>query len=288
TVQEVYNLIQSDLEFAAAKGPTFVEHFYTGSLAAKALLSKVALNTGDFSAAATWALEVMNNAENYALEDQYASIFSNSFESSEVIFAPFSGYSPEGGSQMDLIKRTTFSETLRGLADSQAGLFDDGDLSEEGSGYDPRFAYAYSEDTKGNNMQAKYPFANRSDSRNNTIYHLRLGEIYLVYAEAEARRAGGDLDAALTSLNAIRLRAGVDAKILSDKATLLEDIRQEKLLELFFENGEPWFDMVRYDVLGNLDATTVKPTIITRDRFVLPIPLQVIIGNNTVKQNPGY
>ena len=137
-------------------------------------------------------------------------------------------------------------------------------------------------------MQAKYPFANRSDSRNNTMYHLRLGEIYLIHAEAEARRPGGDLDAALESLNAIRLRAGVDEKTVSDAATLLEDVRQEKLLELFFENGESWFDMVRYDVLGNLDIATVKPTIVSDKQLVLPIPLQVIIGNTNVKQNPGY
>ena len=288
TVQEVYNLIMEDLEFAAANGPTGIEHYYTGSLAAKALLSKVELNMGDFSAAATRALEVINNSDGYALEADYASIFTNSFDSSEVIFAPFSGGGSEGGSQMDLIKRTTFSETLRSLADSQEGLLDDGDLEEDASGYDPRFSYAYAADTKGNNLQGKYPFGSLSSSRNNTMYHLRLGEIYLIHAEAEARRAGGDLDAALESLNAIRLRAGVEVKTLSNAANLLEDIRQEKLLELFFENGEPWFDMVRYDILGNLDATLVKPTILTDKQFVLPIPLQVIIGNTNVKQNPGY
>lgn len=288
TVQEVYNLIQDDLEFAVANGPTFVEHFYTGSLAAKALLSKVELAVGNYGAAATLALEVIDNSEGYALEGDYASIFLNSFNSSEVIFAPFSGSNAEGGSQMDLIKRTLFSETLRSLADAQEGLSDDGDLAEAGSGYDPRFSYAYADDTKGGNLQGKYPFGSLSGSRNNTMYHLRLGEIYLIHAEAEARRQGGDLNAALESLNTIRLRAGVDEKMLSDASTLLEDIRQEKLLELFFENGEPWFDMVRYDILGNLDISTVKSTIITKDQFVLPIPLQVIIGNTTVKQNPGY
>lgn len=288
SVQEVYDLIQSDLQYASANGPVYIDHFYSGSLAAKALLTKVELYLGNYDTAAILAEEVINNGEGYALEGEYGSIFTNSFNSSEVIFAPLSAAGAEGGSQMDLISRTTYSENLRSLADAQVGTSDDGDLLAAGSGYDPRFSYAYSGDTKGQNTQAKYPFGNLAGEQNNTIYHLRLGEIYLIHAEAEARRAGGDLDGALASLNTIRLRAGVDEKELSDKATLLEDIRQEKLLELFFENGEPWFDVVRYDVLGNLEASDVKETLISENKFVLPISSQVMIGNNNIVQNPGY
>lgn len=288
SVQEVYNLIQSDLQFSTENGPLFVEHFYSGSLAAKALLSKVELYMGNYDTAAILADEVINNFEGYALEDNYADIFSNSFYSPEVIFAPYSGSGAEGGSTMDLIIRTSFSETLRSLSDAQVGSTDDGDLSESGSNYDPRFSFAYSDDTQGPNTQGKYPFLNAANSQNNTLYHLRLAEIYLVFAEAEARRNGGDLDMALESLNTIRTRAGVEPKELTDVSTLLEDIRQEKLLELFFENGEPWFDIVRYDILNNLDATTIKATINSVNQFALPIPSQVIIGNNTIDQNPGY
>lgn len=288
SVQEVYTQIQSDLQYASANGPVDVEHFYSGSLAAKALLAKVELYLGNFDTAATLAEEVINNDEDYALEADYASIFTNSFNSSEVIFAPLSGPGSEGGTSMGVINRTTFSENLRSLADVQVGTSDDGDLLETGSGYDPRFSFAYSDDTQGPNKQGKYLYGNISGDRNNTIYHLRLGEIYLIHAEAEARRAGGDLDAALESLNAIRLRAGVDERLFSDKSTLLEDVRQEKLLELFYENGEPWFDIVRYDVLGNLDASNVKESLTSENKFVLPIPSQVMIGNTNVIQNPGY
>ena len=231
---------------------------------------------------------MINNDEGYALEGDYPSIFMNSFNSSEVIFAPFSGPGAEGGSQMGLVNRTTFSENLRSLADAQVGMSDDGDLFDAGSGYDPRFSYAYSEETEGQNGQGKYPFATISGGQNNTIYHLRLGEFYLIYAEAEARRAGGDLNAALESLNTIRLRAGVDEKTLSNKETLLEDIRKEKLLELFFENGEPWFDIVRYDVLGYVNAASIKATLISKDKFILPMTSQVRTGNTNIVQNPGY
>ena len=289
TVQEVYDLIYADLDFAAANGPMFVEHFYSGSLAAKALLAKVELYRGNFDAAATLADEVINNAEGYELEPTYAAIFSNSFNSSEVIFAPFSASNAEGGSSMDLIKRTTYSNTFKTLADSQIGAANDGTLTGVGSNYDPRFSFAYATATKGTNNQGKYPFQGISTSQGNTLYHLRLGEMYLVFAEAEARRVGGDLDLALDHLNEIRTRATlIPLKTLSDQATLLEDIRQEKLLELFYENGEPWFDLVRYHSLGNIDALAVKPTLTNVNQFILPIPLQVIIGNNTVIPNPGY
>ncbi len=287
SVQETYNLIEADLEYAVANGPVFIEHFYSGSLAAKALLAKVKLYEGKYAEAALLAEEVIYNGEGYALEMNYNDIFTNRFNSSEVIFAPFAGPGAEGGSNMNLISRTSYSEYLRSLADAQVGAADDGSLEGPGSDYDPRFSFAYSDETQGDNSQAKYPFGYTSSSKNNTLYHLRLAEMYLVHAEA-LTRAGGDTGLALLSLNTIRERAGVEPKEFVDIPTLLEDIRQEKLLELFFENGEPLFDLVRYDVLGNLDASSIKPTLNNENKFVLPIPSEVLIGNNTLVQNPGY
>lgn len=287
TVQQTYDLITADLEYATANGPVYIEHFYSGSLAAKALLAKVRLYEGKYAQAAALAGEVINNAEGYALESNYADIFENQYNSSEVIFAPFAGPGTEGGSNMDLIYQTSYSEYLRALADAQVGDPNDGSLNGVGSNYDKRFSFAYSSATQGINFQAKYPFSSRSSSQNNTIYHLRLAEIYLVHAEAVVR-SGGDPQVALGSLNTIRDRAGVDPKTYSDNQTLLEDIRQEKLLELFYENGEPLFDLVRYDVLGNLEASSIKPTLTSETKFVLPIPADVLAGNNKMVQNPGY
>lgn len=287
TVADTYALIIDDLEYASENGPEFIEHFYSGSLAAKALLSKVLLYQGNFDAAAVLADEVINNNEGYALEAVYADIFENRFHSSEVIFAPFSGPGQEGGSGMNQVSSTSYSETLRVLADKQVGDVNDGSLEEEGSNYDPRFAFSYAEDTKGFNNHAKYPNQSNAGADGNTLYHLRLADIYLIHAEAVAR-SGGDLTIALGSLNTLRDRAGVTEKQLVDLDVLLEDIRQEKLLELFFENGEPLFDLVRYDILGNLNASDVKPTLNNKYKFILPIPAEVLIGNSNMVQNPGY
>lgn len=288
SVQETYDLIVADLEYVVTNGPVSIEHFYSGSLAAKALLAKVKLYEGKYDEAAILAEEVINNSEGYALEDNYADIFKNQFNSSEVIFAPFAGAGAEGGSNMNLINRTKYSEYLRSLADAQVLEPNDGDLVGAGSNYDPRFSFAYSDETKGLNSQAKYPISSFSSIEGNTIYYLRLAEIYLIRAEALARADGGDTEAALLSLNKIRERAGVAPKSFVDVPTLLEDIRQEKILELFFENGEPLFDLIRYDILGNLDASSIKPTLTSENEFILPIPSEVLIGNKELIQNPGY
>jgi hypothetical protein len=288
TVREVYNQIEEDLLYGSENGPLFVAHFYSGSLASKALLCKVYLYEGKYEQAATLADEVIFNDEGYVLEAKYGSIFANSFNSSEVIFAPFTGSDNEGKTNMAQVSRTNYSQTLKSLADQQVGTDDDGSLDGSGSGFDPRFEFAYADASKGANYNGKYPFFDNIGSQGNTLYHLRLGEIYLVKAEAEARSANGDLSVALDNLNKIRNRAGVVPKVLSDKATLLEDIRQEKLLELFFENGECWFDIVRYDILGNLSASKVKMTLTSKNQFVLPMPSQVIIGNSAIIQNKGY
>lgn len=288
TVAAVYKQIEDDLLDASAKGPLNVEHFYSGSLAAKALLSKVFLYEKKYKEAATLANEVINNDEGYVLELNYGDIFKNSFNSSEVLFAPFTGPNNEGKTSMYEVVKTSYSQTLKTLADAQVGTLTDGKLTGAGSGYDPRFSFAYATTTKKSNGNGKYPFLNTISSQGNTLYHLRLGEIYLIRAEAEARRTGGDLDTALESLNEIRNRAGVTDKVLSDKETLLKDIRNEKLLELFFENGEGWFDIVRYVNLGNLTAASAKATLVSPNQFVMPIPLLVRAGNKTVIQNKGY
>lgn len=288
SVQEVYNQILEDLDYGIAHGPSVIEHFHVGKVVAQALKAKVFLYMKDYAQASNLALEVINNDEGYVLEAEYASIFMNSYNSSEVLFAPVHGSGSEGGTQMDQISNTTYSGNLESLADAQVNDEDDGDLTDAGENYDPRFAYAYSEATKGVNGQGKYPFISTASGENNTLYHLRLAELYLIYAEAETRKDGGNLSAALDYLNQIRTRAGVDPKTSTTKSELLEDIREEKLLELFYEKGEPLFDLVRYSIIGDLNAEDFKPTLDQQYKYILPIPEKALIGNNNLSQNPGY
>lgn len=114
---------------------------------------------------------------------------------------------------------------------------------------------------------------------------LRLGDLYLLRAEAEAQ--SNDLTASLNDLNTIRTRAGVDSSTASDQASLLLAIENERYLELAFE-GHRWFDLVRTGrasaVLGALKPQTWKPTAV-----LLPVPQQEInINPALLPQNPGY
>lgn len=287
SVQEVYTSILADLNDASANGPSMVEHFTAGKVAATALMARVKLYMNDYEGAAAAAQEVILNAEGYELEADYGSIFANTYNSSEAIFALYHTQTPEGGSGMDQINRTKFSETLRTLADDQ--IDGEGSLTGNGAGYDPRFSYAYSASTKGPNLNGKYPINIYSaNSANNTLYYIRLGEIYLIHAEAEARKAGGNLNEAMTSLDAIRERAGVQVYGVTDKATFLAQVREEKLLELFFENGETWFDLIRYHKLGDISAFAEKSSLTSETQFILPMPLNVLSANNLLIQNPGY
>lgn len=285
SVQEVYDQIFADLEYAIANGPVNVAHHFAGSLAAKALLAKVKLYAGAYPEAAALAGEVINNSEGYALEEQYSDIFLNQTASKEVIFAPFAGTGSEGGVAMYQVNRTSYSPQLELAADEQVET--PGSLAGIGEGYDPRFLFAYAEAGLGNNLNGKYPYENSVNNRNNTNFHLRMGEMYLIFAEAEIR-SNGDTDAALTALNTIRERAGVAPLELTDPQEILLEIREEKLLELFFENGEGWYDLVRYHVLGDINAFAIKETLHDEGQFVLPIPLNALTGNNQLKQNPYY
>ena len=244
------------------------------------------LYRGEYAAAETLAGIVIDNAEGYVLEDSYDSIFSNGYNSSEVIFAIYNDIPPSSGSGMYQASRTKYSNAFKDIADAQVP--GEGSLDETGSGFDPRFSFAYSDATKGINLNGKYPGnENVATSTRNTLYYIRLAEMYLIRAEAIAR-SNGDLDAAFADVNTLRLRAGVDEKETTDKATLLNDIREEKMLEMFYENGESWFDLIRYHKAGDVNAFDEKSSLTSSKQFILPIGINVLTGNNLMIQNPGY
>lgn len=286
SVAQTYSLILSDLEYAMNNGLENVEHYQVGQVAATALMARVQLYRGEYAAAETLAGIVIDNSEGYELETSYASIFSNGYNSSETIFAIYNDVPPSGGSGMYLTSRTKYSNAFRDIADNQ--VEGAGSLNGSGSGFDPRFSFAYSDASKGINLHGKYP-ANESaaNSTRSTLYYIRLAEMYLIRAEATAR-SNGDLTAALADVNTLRLRAGVAEKELTDKATLLNDIRQEKMLEMFFENGESWFDLIRYHKAGDLNAFDEKSSLNNSKQFILPIGKNVLTGNTLMTQNPGY
>lgn len=126
----------------------------------------------------------------------------------------------------------------------------------------------------------KYP--NMAVGAENVIV-LRLAEMYLIRAEAEARLEG-DITAIQNDINAIRHRADLNDVGASSYSTLLQAIEQERLVEFAFE-GHRWFDLVR---TGR--AMAVLPNVNSIDQTLFPIPLDELLTNKSqgMHQNDGY
>ncbi len=107
------------------------------------------------------------------------------------------------------------------------------------------------------------PAISRMNSALNT-YMLRLGEVYLNYAEAVLGNNASTSDAtALMYVNALRDRAGLDPK----ESLTFEDLLHERRVELALE-GQFWYDLVRWsyyeqqeviNYIDNQDRATILP-----------------------------
>lgn len=278
TVQQTYDLIISDLEFAVQYATATKPRYFVNKAYVEGLLAKVYLTKGDFANAVTYAKNVIDGlGGDFDLEASYEDIFNQGFSSKEILYSPF--HVTGGVEEGDVYFSSDFTEPsdyLTDLADEQDGALDGVN--------DPRYDFTFGPSTDNNSSFAynKYP------TYASPYYYLRVAEVYLIYAEALAR-TNGDTQTALDALNKIRTRAGVPAKTYTDKATFLNDVRNEKMLELCAETGESWFDLVRYDRLGDIVAKDVKPSIVNEDKFIFPIALSTLANNpNFGPQNPGY
>lgn len=153
----------------------------------------------------------------------------------------------------------------------------------------------------------------RMNSALNT-YMLRLGEVYLNYAEAALGNNASTADAlAIQSVNRLRTRAGLDPKTTLTYA----DIIHERRVELCME-GQYWYDLVRrsyykqqevINYITGQDRGTVVPIlydsatnkvsvdparsnspraigVIDATIFLLPYPESELVQNPKLRENP--
>lgn len=117
----------------------------------------------------------------------------------------------------------------------------------------------------------------------NTV--LRLAELYLI--RAEARTQQGELRDATRDLNVVRRRAGLkDLSYGLTREALLAAVMQERRVELFAEWGHRWVDLLRW---GQADAVlSVEKPHWTAGAKLYPLPLADLQLNPTLVQNAGY
>jgi hypothetical protein len=123
----------------------------------------------------------------------------------------------------------------------------------------------------------------------------RLGDAYLMYAEAVLRGGGGgDMGTALTYVNDLRQRAygNTSGDITSGQLTL-NFILDERGRELYWE-GHRRTDLIRFGQFTNGSYTwewkgnSPNGTSTSSFRDLYPIPVNDLNANPNLVQNPGY
>ena len=113
----------------------------------------------------------------------------------------------------------------------------------------------------------------------NIIYY-RLADILLL--KAEALNQLGDAAGAVTIVNQIRERAGLEAITASDPEAVKQAILQERYIE-FAAEGKRWFDLIR-----NGEALSELEDVSDPGSLVWPINQAIIDLNPSVEQNELY
>ena len=318
SVADSYTFILEDLEFAGKHAPEKPDkHYYISRTTAKALEAKVRLYRGDYAGAEQVAEEVINSAQaaGYRLEVEkedkngFYHLYTNSYESSEVLFALYTfGGSNEYLSSTMNYQSTLYSPYTESVAKKLSPF--------SGAKKELRFAMTYTDEGKdiggegvggeGGGMKPdtpggeetetypnhKYPYGmGNTGVKGDTYYFMRLAEVYFIYAEAAVRNQTSEATIKARLMEALERWKYTTDKINQQVSAngLLETIRLQKWMEFMAENGEEWYDLIRYYSAGNLtmaQLTAIKSTLTNESQFIMPIPRDAIAGNNLLEQNP--
>ena len=318
SVEEVYNLIISDLQFAMANLDSKAGGGQTAGKAtreaARALLGKVYLTRKDYNNAKA-TLEPLLNASNVALMPDYANLFVEANENNiESLFEI--QFSNEDGNTSNLAQNLGCWQIndprLPGAGghviiptDYYFNSFENGDkrkdatfrtlfFDKDGNPVD----YSWWSDvgkphmkkfdiTKDVSVSASY------SSRN--LYYLRLADVILMYGEAQNEL--GETPGGLQQLNRIRARAGLQSYetvhgTVPSQDQLRKELMLERMRELGFE-GWRWFDLKRTGtLLTEVKAHNPDAAPNMQEKHLLyPVPAREFENNAALQpsdQNPGY
>jgi hypothetical protein len=308
---DVYNQIISDLEDAETKlsenylGVTLLattsERVRPTKWAAAALLARVYLYTGDYAKSVAKATKVINNSTLFTLAPLNQVFLKNSKEAifqvqptssnlntqeGKTLIIPATGPSVGGTPNPVYLSKSLLNSFEPGDQRAVYGNWIDTTIYKKTQTISDTVAYPYK--YKINASQGVTTAGGLAEY----FMALRLGEQYLIRAEAKAR-LGGDPGGAVSDLNAIRQRAGLAAYSgPTDQASLLTAILHERQVELFSEWGHRWFDLKRF---GKIDAVMSVVTPLKANgkpwqsfQQWFPIPLADIQKSPNLTQNTGY
>lgn len=318
TVEEVYQLIESDLKEAASFLPSVYEDSddigRVTKGAANAMLGKVYLTRKKYSEAKTVLESVIgDNAAGYQLLPNFDDVFSlENQNSKEIIFAIqySSGTGQEGNNFMKIFGPINAQADVSpgGGAEHNIPTVELIKAYEEG---DTRKAATLSEyvavgtDTVNTPYNRKYLVDQNVNDSGLDWPVIRFSDVILMYAEVLNEL--DDLTGALNQINKIRERAfgdnlhNFDGTSIPGKEEFRIKVLNERRVELAFENHR-WFDLVRTDkaleflqVENRLQDWRTGAVLISLPlnmqayQTLYPIPLDEIeISGGNLTQNTGY
>jgi len=251
---------------------------FASTYALSAALAKYYLFIGNWAKAEQYATEVIASNQ-FQLEADYSTLVTQDF-TDEAIFemgytlADDPGTSATGLNNIFVGRREMIpsNEVVVALASPESG---------------ERFSsISFNADLlKGNDngwSVAKYGTA---DQDNNNVVVFRLGEMYLIRAEARAQQ--GNVTGAKADVDRLRNRAKAPLLGSVNQSQMLQLIEAERRFELAFE-GNRWYDLVRTGratVVMSAFSPNWKATY-----ELWPIPQREILNNPALagNQNPGY
>ena len=122
----------------------------------------------------------------------------------------------------------------------------------------------------------------------------RLGDVYLMYAEAVLRNGGGSVDQAASLVNALRERAvGDDSANITASELTLDFILDERGRELIWEASRRT-DLIRFgrftggEYVWPWKGDVQDGTSVPDHLDLYPLPSSELLANPNLEQNPGY
>jgi len=283
SVNEILQLIEDDFDFALTRLPEEpVNAGFAGEYAVRAALAQFNLYLENWSQAEQFATNVIQSGL-YSLEDEFSTLVTEDL-TDESIFDMVYQISDDPGTDNNIGLNNLFvgrreiipsNEVIVKLASSESGdrfssiEFNVNNLNGSDNGW----------------SVAKYGTA---DASNNDVVVFRLGEMYLIRAEARAKQGKvTGIGSALEDINVLRARANAPLVPSVSQNQMLALIEEERVYELAFE-GNRWYDLVR---TGRVTAVMTAFSTNWKDAYELwPIPQREMLNNPalTGNQNPGY
>lgn len=273
---EVYALIEADLQEAVTLLPTTSGDFRATQDAARALLARVFLDEGKHAQARDMATAVITSGRYslttpfgnlWAVENSPESIFSVQYTITDTNDLAFWFFPSHLGGRRGFAPSANLRTAYQNAGDTQRLNATIG-IYFTASGALRRYGLKY----------------HRISTSDDNVIVLRLAEMYLIRAEANAR-LGADPAVVRADVNVVRARAGLAplAATITTQAALLNAILLERRLEFALE-GHRFFDLRR--ILGPTAAAAFLG--IPEFRLLFPIPQGERDVNPNLGQNPGY